>query len=67
MEIRAFVQMGTEALCANRTSRARRAKTLRDHLVIYYHKVLEDSLGKEQRFKVAYDELSSNASIGKRI
>jgi hypothetical protein len=56
MEIRAFVEMGTEARCANRTLRPRRAKTLRDHLVIYYPRVLEDSLGKEPRFKVEYDE-----------
>jgi hypothetical protein len=65
MEIRAFVNMGTEALRAKRTTRASRAKPLRDDLVIYYQQVLEDSLGKEERFKVVYDELSSNASLGK--
>jgi hypothetical protein len=65
MEIRAFVNMGTEALRAKRTTRDRRAKPLRDDLVIYYQQLLEDSLGKEERFKVAYDELSSNTSLGK--
>jgi hypothetical protein len=65
MEIRAFVNLGTQALRAKRTTRDRRTKPLRDDLVIYYHQVLEDSLGKEERFKVAYDELSSNTSLGK--
>jgi hypothetical protein len=63
-EIRAFVKMGTEALHAKRTTRTR-AKPLRDDLVIYYKQVLEELLGKEERFKVAYDELSSNANLGK--
>jgi hypothetical protein len=62
MEIRAFVSMGTQALCAKRTTRGRRAKPLRDDLVIYYQQALEDSLGKEERFN-GYDPLSSNASL----
>ena len=64
-EIRAFVNIGTDALRTKRTTRDRRAKPLRDDLVIYYRQVLDDSLGKEDRFKVAYDELSSNTSLGK--
>jgi hypothetical protein len=49
MEIRAFVQMGNEVLSAKQTTGARRAKPLRDDLVIYYQQVLEDPLGKEER------------------
>jgi hypothetical protein len=65
MEVRAFVYLGTEALRARRTTSDRRGKPLRDDLVTYYRQVLEASLGKEDSFKIAYDELSSNTSLGK--
>jgi hypothetical protein len=65
MEIRAFVHLGTEALRAKRSTADRRATPLRDDLVIYYQRILEAALGKEERFKVAYDELSSNTNLGK--
>jgi hypothetical protein len=64
MEIGAFVRMATEALRTKPTT-SRRAQPLRDDLVIYYQQLLEASLGKEDAFKVAYDELSSNTSLGK--
>jgi hypothetical protein len=65
MEIRAFVHMGIEAAAAKRTTRKGRAAPLRDDLIIHYLQALEASLGKEEKFKVAYDDLSSNISIGK--
>jgi hypothetical protein len=65
MEIRAFVHMGTETLRAKRTTRRRRAAPLRDDLIVHYQQLLETSLGKEDTFKVVYDELSSNTSVGK--
>ncbi|HMA73693.1 MAG TPA: hypothetical protein VKP67_19750 [Xanthobacteraceae bacterium] len=66
MEIRAFVSMGTEALGAKRTTRkGSTPPPVREHLVIHYRHALEALLGKEEEFKVAYDELSSNLAIGK--
>lgn len=64
MQIDAFVRMATAPASSGRQTKKRGAP-VRDDLVIHHKQRLEASLGDEEKFTAAYDDLRADASIGK--
>jgi hypothetical protein len=66
MGLTAFVQTAIE-VCAvpSRTAKKRTVPLVRDDLVLQYKEKLEASLGDAEKFTATYNDLRSNAAIGK--
>jgi hypothetical protein len=65
MEIRAFVQMATEAATPHRSTKKRDARGARNDLVVHYREKLEAALDDEEKFTAVYSDLRANPAFGR--